>query len=352
VTQWIPGGGANALHQPEFEVLYNPHMAGLDHQIARFREDYFQSTGVRAGGFVCPITLEDVSVDRLCAGHILNDALGAASPGRVAQFADVDNYYGGTIEPELINFLNFPVLSSEERLKKFKRFFIKLDGETYEVFTAGPAAGKRFPRVEFKNSKGEVIGERYLRSANIAPGQHSDVETEFFLTVHDFAITGALLKSAYLAIFRMVGYRYGLDAVGSTVRRALAEFYFQRANSAAAKKHFDQFRGAVIVSLGGALDEIPDTLEGDRMLAHYAEGSAQNGLLFACSCLFRINSTTLIVTVPAYSEYGSSLEALSYYRKLLGDRAMKHSIHVTQFHGDSFGMDGSALDTRYISQTQ
>ncbi len=323
-------------------------MASLDNQIARFREDYFQSTGVKASGFVCPITLEDVSADRLCAGHILNDALGVATSGTVAQFADVDNYYGGTIEPELINFLNFPVMSAEERLKKFKRFFIKLDGETYEVFTAGPEAGKRYPRVEFKNSKGEVIGKRYLRSANIAPGQHSDIETEFFLTVHDFAMTGALLKSAYLAIFRMVGYRYGLDAVGSTVRRALADFYLQRGTSATANSYFAQFRGAVIVSLGGALEQIPDTLEGGRMLAHYAEGSMQSGLLFACSCLFRVNSTTLVVTVPAYSEYGSSLDALSYYRKLLADRAMKHSIHLTQFHGDSFEMAGSPLDVRYL----
>src|SRR6185436_19267337 len=140
-------------------------MTNLTKQIVRFREDYFQATGIRTTGFVCPITLEEVPEQRLCAGHILNDSLGAASSAKVVQFADVDNYYGGTIEPELINFLNFPVLSAEERLKKFKRFFIKLDGETYEVFTAGPAAGKRFPRVEFKNSKGEVIGERYLRSA-------------------------------------------------------------------------------------------------------------------------------------------------------------------------------------------
>lgn len=323
-------------------------MQSMDEQITRFRDDYFSLTGKRPNGFLCPITLKDVSVDRVCGGHILNDALGAASSQTVVQFAGIDNYYGGTIEPDLIDFLNFPVMSAEERLKKFKRFFIKLDGGTYEVFRAGPEAAKRFPRVEILNSEGKVIGERYLKSAKIAPGRHSDVESEFFLAVHDFALTGALLKSAYLAIFKMVGYRYGLDAVGSTIRRALAEFYFQRGTRAEAKNYFRDFRGAVIVSLGGALDELPDTLDGGWMLTHHAEGTATTGLLFALSCLFRVNSVTLVVTVPAYWQVAYSLDAMSYYRKLLANRTMKHSIHLMQFQGDSFEMSQKPLDVQYM----
>lgn len=121
-------------------------MKKLDDQITRFREDYFQVTGGRAKGFVCPITLEDVAVDRLCAGHILNDALGAASSKKVIQFRDVDHYFGTTIEPDLIDFLNFSKMSVEERLRKAKRFSIKLDGKTYEVFRAGPDAAKKFSK--------------------------------------------------------------------------------------------------------------------------------------------------------------------------------------------------------------
>src|SRR5438132_7497519 len=122
-------------------------MGSMDEQITRFRDDYFSCADERPNGFVCPITLKDVSVDRLCAGHILNYALGAASSHKVIQSADIDNYYGGTIEPDLIDFLNFPVMNAEERLRKFKHFLIKLDGTVYEVFRAGPAAAKRFPRV-------------------------------------------------------------------------------------------------------------------------------------------------------------------------------------------------------------
>lgn len=167
-----------------------------------------------------------------------------------------------------------------------------------------------------------------------------------------YLLTGAALrKSAYLALFRLVGYRYGLDAVGSTVQLALAEFFRQHASWANAKDHFGRFHGAVIVSLGGILDTIPDTLEGGMMLMHYAEGTASTGILFAVSCLFRVNACTLIVTLPAYSKYVYGLDASVYYRRLLADRAMKHSIHLTQFHGDWFEMGRTPLETQYVSST-
>ena len=80
-------------------------------------------------------------------------------------------------------------------------------------------------------------------------------------------------------------------------------FYFQRAKRAEAKNYFRDFRGAIIVSLGGALDQLPGTLEAGWMLTHYAEVTVKTGLLFASSCLFRVNSVTLLVTVPAYSQF-------------------------------------------------
>jgi hypothetical protein len=325
------------------------NMADVNQQIARFREDYFQLTGVPPSGFVCPITLEDVAVERVCEGHILNDSLATASSKKVVQFADVDHYFGATIEPDLINFLNFPTISTEERLRRTKRFTVKLDGETYEVFRAGSEAAKKFQRVDILDGDGKVIDQRYLKAARIAPGHHRQVEAEFFLTVHDFALTGALLKSAYLTIFKMVGYQYALDAVGSKVRRALAEFYLQKGNKARAKNYFRDFEGAIIISLGGLLDEIPDTLTGGNMLMHYAEGTVRSGILFAASCLFRVNSRTLVVTVPACWRPFESLDALSYYPKLLANRAMKHSIHLMEFRGDSFSISATPVDVKYTN---
>jgi len=321
----------------------------LDEQVKRFREEYFALTRITPTGFVCPITLQDIAVDRLCAGHILNNALQSASSNKVVQFAEVDNHFGATIEPDLINFLNFPTMSSEERLRQTKYLKVNLDGETHELFHAGPEAAKKFQRVDILDSDGNVIDERYIKSARIAPGHHRNVQAESFLTVYDFALTGALLKSAYLAIFKMVGYQYALDAVGSKLRRVLADFYSQKGNKARAKEYFRDFEGAIIISLGGLLDEIPDTLTGGNMLMHYAEGSARTGLLFAASCLFRVNSRTLVVTVPACWRPVESLDAVSYYRKLLMDRGMKHSIHLMEFRGDSFGLSATPVDVKYTN---
>jgi len=85
------------------------------------------------------------------------------------------------------------------------------------------------------------------------------------------------------------------------------------------------------------------------MLTHYAEGSIETGLLFTASCLFRINSVTLVIMLPAYAQYGHSLTAISYYRRLLADHSMEHSIHLTQFTGDSSKSDNlSRLNTKFV----
>jgi hypothetical protein len=97
------------------------------------------------------------------------------------------------------------------------------------------------------------------------------------------------------------------------------------------------------------LDEIPDTLTGGNMLMHYAEGTVRSGILFAASCLFRVNSRTLVVTVPACWRPFESLDALSYYPKLLANRAMKHSIHLMEFRGDSFSISATPVDVKYTN---
>ncbi len=319
-------------------------MCLLSQKIERFGDDYFCATGLRPNGFICPITLEDVSVDQLCRGHILNKGIRVASRKWVPQFVLLDNFYGESVESELVAYLNFSSLSAVERVERYRRFTINLNGETFKVFPAGPSAERRFPKVAFKNSDGEVFAERYVKSAQIEPGCHSDVPCEFTLEVNSLGITAGLLKSAYLTLFRMVGYRFGLEPVGSTVRKALEQFYLQRDHSATARNYFANFRGAVIVSLAGALDMIPDTLEGGTLLLHYAERRAPNGIVFAVSTLFRVNGCTLVVTLPTNSHYGHCFTSLDYYRRLLSNRAMKHWTHIARFSGNCFMVEDAPLN--------
>src|SRR5690349_6123399 len=85
--------------------------------------DFRRTTGKSPKRFVCPITLKD-SEGVLCNGHILNAALVSASRATVIQRADVDNYFGHTIEPEAVKWLNWAVNSPEDLIRQAKQLTI------------------------------------------------------------------------------------------------------------------------------------------------------------------------------------------------------------------------------------
>ncbi len=206
-------------------------------------------------------------------------------------------------------------------------------------------------QVQILDSGGKAIALPYIKTEKPEAGQRYDIKIEWTFTVHDFAMTGALIKSAYLALFRLVGYRYALDSIGNTVGRSLAAFFNNRGGRDDSRDYFSQFQGAVIISLDGILDAIPNTLEDGTMLFHFAEGNNKTGILFGVSVLFRVNRATLIVTLPAYTKYGFSLVALEYYWALLKDRAMRHAIHLARFNNNQFGLSPTPMDIRYVRRS-
>lgn len=168
------------------------------------------------------------------------------------------------------------------------------------------------------------------------------------ITVSDLASIGALIKSAYLAFFKLVGYRYALDPVGSIVRKSLADFFEHGAAKSSARQYFSRFKGAVITSLAGLLNTTPDTLSGGTLLFHYDDGT-NHDTLFAVSCLFRINERTLLVTLPAVMDVTYSIVALRLYERLLEDRSMRNDIHFVTFRDEEFKVSPAALDLRYLN---
>jgi len=112
--------------------------------IAKYNENYKELRREEPRGMICPITLRDIPLDELCDGHILNKGLQKASRVTIPQPKDLDGHFGVTIEPDLIKYLNFPVLSSEEHLSKVKTLTIKLPtGERVEGFFARDDAARR-----------------------------------------------------------------------------------------------------------------------------------------------------------------------------------------------------------------
>ncbi len=315
---------------------------------AQFSANYKELTREVPEGMICPITLRDIPFDELCNGHILNKGLQHASRVTLPQARDLDSYFGATIEADLVKYLNFPILSSEEHLSKVKKLTIRLPtGHRVEGFFAGDEAAKRFSRVDLKNSAGEVVASPYVRDNEIR-GEYKDIAVEWVITVNDLALIGALIKSAYLTVFKLVGYRYALDPVGNIVRRSLASFFNDRATKHSSRDYFARFDGAVITSLKGFLNESPDTLSGGSLLFHYDEGTRQDSL-FAVSTLLRINQATLIVTLPAVMNVNYSIEGLGKYERLLKDRTTRNDIHYVTFTQNKFEVSPQPMNIEYQS---
>lgn len=314
----------------------------------QFRASYKELTREMPKGMICPITLRDTPFDKLCDGHILNKGLQQASRMTIPQARDVDNFFGFSIEADLVKYLNFPVLSSQEHFAKVKTLTIKLPtGRKVEGFFAGDEAAKRFARVDLKNSAGEIVASPYVRDNEII-GAYKDIAVEWVITVNDLALIGALIKSAYLSLFKLVGYRYALDPVGNIVRKSLANFFDDRATKNNARDYFARFQGAVITSLKGFLNESPDTLSGGTLLFHYDDGK-RHDRLFAISTLFRINKATLIVTLPAVMDVDYSIEALVKYERLLKDRSTRNDIHYATFAQEEFKVSPQPMSIEYES---
>src|SRR4051812_20592531 len=96
-------------------------MAFSAEQLSRLNADYTAVSGKLVQRFVCPITLKDEPDGELCDGHILNDSIKAASSKTVVEYKDVDNYFGTTIEPDLVAFLNAIVSTPKELIEKYGR---------------------------------------------------------------------------------------------------------------------------------------------------------------------------------------------------------------------------------------
>jgi hypothetical protein len=185
----------------------------------------------------------------------------------------------------------------------------------------------------------------------LEPKIHKGLQVEWLMTFTNSALLGSLLKTAYLCLFRMLGYRWVFDAAGGTVRRALAAFYADRARKAGSLPYFGDFTGAFNVLLDSNVDRHCDTLNDNLLWLHYAEGDHATGILFAQTCLFIVNGRLITVTVPANPGDVYYLAALHHYRRWLRDRGFPQSVHSATFHGDRFEVGTQPLQVQYAPRS-
>jgi hypothetical protein len=255
-------------------------MSVTEGAIAYFAKRYQEATGKPPERFLCPITLRDDPNAELCYGHILCERLESASKLTVVQRADVDNRFGSFIERDFVTFANFRNAKDHEIRRSGKMLTITSpSGERMPAFFAGDEAKVCLQQLEMYDEDGETIATPYLKSHTLEAGQYKQLEVEWMFYIHKFCFTAAMLKAAYLNMFRVLGYAWVLDTSGDRVRQTLAAS-FEAQNRNEALNKFADFEGCCWIAGNDSREIAPDSLGDDRLLFHFTEGDAQNGLLF------------------------------------------------------------------------
>ena len=168
-----------------------------EEQLRILNADFTAVTGNPVSRFFCPITLRDDLDAVLCDGHILNKSIKTAARKTIVQRQDVDNYYGETIEPDLVAFLNVPEASPQELIARGRSLTVTMpSGEKVSAFFARRKARPKFPRIDLLDpATGQKIVSPYLRNERIEPKPHKGLQVEWLMGFTDSALLGSMLKS-------------------------------------------------------------------------------------------------------------------------------------------------------------
>jgi hypothetical protein len=311
-------------------------MAFNEQQRQRFNADYTAVTGTPVKRFVCPISLRDDPNATLCDGHILNEGIQTAARKTVVQWADIDNHYGQTIEPDLIAYLNTPVAPAEHLMRKGKDLTVTFpSGEQVAAFiTDKGGARAKFPQIDLIDASGETIASPFLRTDKLDPQFQKGLEVEWLMSFTDSALLGSILKSAYLALWTILGYRYVFMPAGDCLRQQLANFFKDRATKAQSVNYFSKFKGAVNVLLNEVPEDHFNTVNDGLLWFHLRKEGPESRRMFAVSCLFRVNQRMISVIVPYCTHDEDFGAGYSYYEGTLKDRNTPQDIHFGYRVGD------------------
>jgi hypothetical protein len=318
-------------------------------KLQKFKDDYCRATGNRCDKFICPITLQECPDADVIDGHILNLSLRSASRATVPQYGPVDHFYGHTVEPDVVRFLNLQRNNLVESITKSSWLTVRLaSGEEISAFPvltkrAERAAAKKFPIAEVTSAGNSIRLALHTTMSNPSLPINGEIEVASIHTFTPAHWNAAMLKVGYLTLFHLMGYSAVFDPCGDTVRRTLAEFYNDKASVSGATKHFDAY-GNVTKILGhgqGRPEDLGvnysrvnfDSLKDGVMLFH----QTPRGTFFAVTLAYKVNEVTIGVTLPQCNSNGDHAEATRFYKRLMQiDRTLPQKVTPGVFKGNRF----------------
>ena len=330
----------------------DPTRAVDPNTLHRLRMDFFGWRNKPCKHFPCPISLEDSYGARgLMNGHILNRAFDKANGETVIQRADIDGYYGETVEPDLITYLNSAVRHPSDWILSSKEIkAITSSGIRLDAFIPSPKSKPpedRFTPIPINDEDtGKVLATPYVRASLAELGTDSIIRFEGTKTLNQPSMLGAWMKAGYLAMWKMFGCRYADTLAGNYVRYPLYNFFKDKGTKSTAENYFRRFEGAANILFNKDFNPVIDTIENGYFLTHI-DGSLKNGIIFAMSCVFRINGYVFTVTLPS-SRDDLDFAALCRYVDYLKDEKKPGSIHLTQFKGKVVHISPTPFPMNYV----
>jgi hypothetical protein len=222
--------------------------------------------------------------------------------------------------------------------------------EAAAFFSGGQAASVRFPAVDIYRG-GNFVATAHVQlpknDSRVRAGRVELSRTDTFIVSH---LVAALVKSAYLALFDMVGYQAVFSAWGDTVRRDLSAFFSEDGGRHGAAKFFHAYRNAVKIFGGESPQDwirTSNTLADKTVLLHYTPGET----MFAATCLFPIADITLAVTLPQSVLGHDAWTAVDYYKRLMEDEAsVPQFIARARFDDRLWQVESVRLHVKYAQE--
>jgi hypothetical protein len=208
------------------------HSSEVERDLSILQVDYTAVNGAPFEHFYCPILFRDEDTD-LSMGHVVNAKIPNSPRARAVQRSDVDNWYGSMFEADFQTFLETRESSlhdvmSKPHLHKRLRPRIRVDGEEVRHYAYNAHLGASHTPMLLDNEMGDTF--RFvldMRPEEIGARLDNrwDVATEA-----DFRLAAlvTMIKSAYLTLFHILGYKYALSPAGIFVGHdILGRFYVE-----------------------------------------------------------------------------------------------------------------------------
>lgn len=329
----------------------------MDEQIKALRADFEKVTGKTFKRFYCPIMHEDREDVELIDGHIVPQAIKKASRATVIQRKDVDNYFGTTLENDMINHVNLHTLTTEEAFAKV--YDLKLvqhpDGELVDAFHAPKNSNPPFPPVKLQDEDG-ITYSLYIKPNPKWNPECKQYAMQGSINMYDPAIAGSYLKAGHLALFRLLGYQWVFCEAGLIVASTLRKFFGEKGTRTQAGRYFSAFKDIVHALPPGRF--VYDTIDCDSVVFHFDDSSMidESGIrcktLWGLSTLFHLNDHTFMTTLPitGLTRFPSDLMSYGCYTTNWKIPHKGYGVKVRRENGrTSFGIHNRHIQFEWLS---